>query len=59
MTSATIVKLTYGHEILTNNDSYIRLTTEAVGSLVQLGVTGMTLVDLFPIRKSQETEGRS
>ena len=51
MTSATVVKLAYGHEILTNDDSYIKLTAEALGDLLQLGVTGMALVDLFPIRK--------
>lgn len=49
MTAATIVKMTYGHEILTNDDSYIKLAIDAIGDALKLGVTGLTPVDLFPI----------
>lgn len=52
MSAAVIVKLTYGHEILTNDDSYVKLAAKALGDLLNLGVTGITFVDLIPIRKT-------
>ena len=49
MAAATVVKLAYGHDILTNDDSYVKLAAEALIGVLGLGVTGLTAVDLFPI----------
>ena len=49
--AATVVNLAYGHEILANDDKYIKLATEALGGVLGTGVTGLTTVDLLPICK--------
>ena len=49
MAAATVVKLAYGHEILTNDDDYIKMAAECLGDVLGTGMTGLTAVDLLPI----------
>ncbi|KAI5119695.1 hypothetical protein M0805_003580 [Coniferiporia weirii] len=46
--SASVVKLTYGHDILSDNDEFINLATVATARGTAAGTPGMTPVDLFP-----------
>ena len=51
MSSGTIVKSTYGHEIMSNDDDYIKLAADAIIGVASLGVFGLNPVDLFPFRE--------
>ena len=54
MAAGTVVKTTYGYDIKSNEDSYNKLAIEAVSAVASLGLSGLTAVDLFPIRESCE-----
>ena len=46
-----MIRLTYGYESVSSEDQLNILTTEAFTAEASLGVNGLTLVDLAPIRK--------
>lgn len=48
---ATILKATYGHDVVSDEDRYTTLAVEAASRAVASGVPGAPLVDLFPFRK--------
>ena len=48
---ATILKATYGHDVVSDEDRYTSLAVEAASRAVASGVPGAPLVDLFPFRK--------
>ena len=52
LTSGIIVKSTYGREITSNDDDYVKLATNSVSAMTYLGVPGLNLVDLFPLCES-------
>ena len=47
--AGTVVKTTYGHEIMSNSDEYINLASNAANKVASLGVLGLNPVDLLPI----------
>ncbi|KAF4597210.1 hypothetical protein EYR40_007662 [Pleurotus pulmonarius] len=47
--TAIIMQITYGHQILSDGDEYVTLATNAKVSGEEAGVPGGTLVDYFPI----------
>ena len=47
--TGVVMKLAYGHTV---NDSYVRLTEQALTGTVRAGTPAAILVDFFPIRKS-------
>lgn len=49
LSAGTVVKATYGPEVLTKNDNYINSAADAVNENAALGMPGLTFVDLFPI----------
>lgn len=48
LAAGALVKLTYGYEALPTAEEYVKLATDASTSVMELGVTGMNLVDIFP-----------
>lgn len=52
MSSGSVVKSTYGHEIASNNDEYIKLASNALIDVLSLGMIGLNYVDAFPFCKS-------
>lgn len=51
---ATIAKITYGYEVKSNEDAFTKLSAEATTSVLSLGLSGLTTVDIFPFRESNE-----
>ena len=49
MTAATMVKATYGYNIESHDDDYIKLASNAIISVGSLGVVGLNPIDFFPI----------
>ncbi|KAH8114932.1 cytochrome P450 [Phellopilus nigrolimitatus] len=49
MSSAVLVKVAYGHNIVSGEDKYISLAVDAMSRAVAAGIPGMTPVDVFPI----------
>ena len=52
MSSGIIVKSTYGYDIISSDDEYIKLAIRTAEELTSLGVPGLTVVDMFPLRTS-------
>ena len=52
LTSGTVVKSTYGHDIKSNDDDYVKMASEAVIAATSLGMMGLTPLDFVPIRES-------
>ncbi|KAI5119693.1 hypothetical protein M0805_003579 [Coniferiporia weirii] len=48
MSAATVVKLTYGHDIMSDDDKFINLAVIATSRGTAAGMPGMTPVDFFP-----------
>ena len=48
LSSGIIVKSTYGREIVSVDDDYVKLASDSVSSMTALGVPGLNPVDLFP-----------
>ncbi|KAI5119697.1 hypothetical protein M0805_003582 [Coniferiporia weirii] len=48
MSSANIVKITYGHDILSDDDGYVNLAVACTSRAAAAGIPGMTPVDLLP-----------
>lgn len=48
-TTATIMMVTYGYTIDSDNDQYTTLIDKAVNMTVESGPAGGTLVDLIPL----------
>ncbi|KAI5119696.1 hypothetical protein M0805_003581 [Coniferiporia weirii] len=48
MSSASVVKLTYGHDISSGDDKFINLAVTATTRGTSVGNPGLTFVDLFP-----------
>lgn len=44
------MRVTYGHQILSDDDEYVKLANISLESVSEVGVPGGTPVDLFPIR---------
>lgn len=44
------MRVTYGHQILSDDDEYLELANTIQESATEVGVPGVTLVDLVPIR---------
>ena len=51
LSSGIIVKSTYGREITSNNDDYVKLAAATMAAMTSLGVPGLNAVDLFPFRE--------
>ncbi|KAH8114941.1 cytochrome P450 [Phellopilus nigrolimitatus] len=49
MSSASLVKFTYGHDIVSGEDKFVNLAIDATSRGTAAGIPGMTPVDLFPI----------
>ncbi|KAH8114934.1 cytochrome P450 [Phellopilus nigrolimitatus] len=49
MSSASLVKFTYGHDIVSGEDKFVNLAIDQSSRGSAAGVPGMTPVDLFPI----------
>ncbi|KAI0640925.1 cytochrome P450 [Trametes meyenii] len=49
--AATIMEITYGHRVKSNDDPFIALAEEAAVETVKAGSPGSMLVDFFPILK--------
>lgn len=54
MAAGALVKKTYGIDILSSEDVYANLASEAKKAILSLGVMGLTPVDLLPARESCE-----
>lgn len=54
MAAATMVKTTYDYDIQSNEDTYNKLASEAISAASSLGLNGLTVVDIFPHRKSNK-----
>ena len=50
--AGTIMKITYGHTVRSNDELYVRLAEEAGMDTVTIGSPGSVLVDFFPARMS-------
>jgi hypothetical protein len=50
--AGTIMKITYGHTVRSNDELYVRLAEEAGSDTVTGGSPGSVLVDFFPARMS-------
>jgi hypothetical protein len=50
--AGTIMKITYGHTVRSNDELYVRLAEEAGMETVTGGSPGSVLVDFFPARMS-------
>lgn len=50
--SGIIVKSTYGRDIASNDDDYVKLATNTTVTMASLGIPGLNPVDLFPFRES-------
>lgn len=48
LAAGAMVKSTYGFEIQSSDDAYVRLAIEALTSVVSLGLIGATTVDVLP-----------
>ena len=46
-----MVKSAYGYDIQSNDDPYVKLAIDAFSSVFSLGLFGMTVVDMLPIRE--------
>lgn len=58
LSAATIAKITYGYDVKSNEDAYTKLSSEAISSVLSLGLNGLTTVDIFPFRESSvHTDG--
>ena len=53
------MKSTYGREIHSNEDDYVKLASDSVSSMTSLGVPGLNPVDLFPFRECPLTTNDS
>lgn len=53
MSSGIIVKSTYGREIASNDDDYVKLAAATMVAMASLGVPGLNAVDLFPFCESE------
>ncbi|KAH8114938.1 cytochrome P450 [Phellopilus nigrolimitatus] len=49
MSTAGLVKFTYGHNIVSGEDKFINLAVDATSRGTAAGIPGMTPVDIFPI----------
>ena len=49
--AGTIVRSTYGHEIESNEDGYIKLASDAIVAANSIAVPGLNLIDIAPICK--------
>lgn len=49
LASGTIVKSTYGFDILSNDDAFNKLAIEAFTAVFSLGLNGLTSLDLVPL----------
>ncbi len=49
--TAIIMQVTFGHEIVSDNDPYLELAWESGYAVTHCGPIGNTPVDLFPVRK--------
>ncbi|KAH8116443.1 cytochrome P450 [Phellopilus nigrolimitatus] len=49
MSSASLVKFTYGHDIVSSEDKYVTLAIDTTYRATAAGIPGMTPVDIFPI----------
>ncbi|KAH8114930.1 cytochrome P450 [Phellopilus nigrolimitatus] len=49
MSSAGLVKLTYGHNIVSGDDKFVNLAIDSTSRGSAAGIPGMTPVDIFPI----------
>ena len=50
-TGGVALRVTYGYDVATTNDKYVRLGIEAGGPLLQVVIAGMYLVDYIPTLK--------
>lgn len=48
LSAAIVVKSAYGHEILSNDDEYVKLAAVATSTALSLGAPGLNIVDLLP-----------
>lgn len=46
------MKITYGHQIESDDDEYIKMTENISDAHAEAGDPGSTPVDIFPIRKA-------
>ncbi|KAH8113801.1 cytochrome P450 [Phellopilus nigrolimitatus] len=49
MSAAGLMKLTYGHNIVSGNDKFVSLAIDTTTRGIAAGIPGMTPVDFFPI----------
>lgn len=54
MSAAGLMKLTYGHNIVSGNDKFVSLAIDTTTRGIAAGIPGMTPVDFFPIREHVE-----
>ncbi|KAH8114914.1 cytochrome P450 [Phellopilus nigrolimitatus] len=48
LVAGTLVMITYGHEIISDDDAYVDLVERAMTMTSSLGSVGTTVIDLFP-----------
>jgi hypothetical protein len=51
-TGGVILKITYGYDVQDSNDPLVAIAEAAVGGFSQASVPGAWLVDIFPVRES-------
>lgn len=49
----TLIRLTYGLNVVSDNDDLISIFAETIFQLIKEGTPGISIIDLFPIRKFQ------
>lgn len=49
--AGVVVKSTYGYDILSNNDGYIKLAADALIANASLGTIGLNPIDVLPFCK--------
>ncbi|KAF8885537.1 cytochrome P450 [Gymnopilus junonius] len=49
--TAVILRINYGHELISNNDPYFKVVSDAAYCIVHCATPGSNLVDLLPIMK--------
>ena len=48
----TLIRLTYGLNVVSDDDELISIFAETVFRLIKEGTPGVSIIDLFPIRES-------
>lgn len=53
MAAATVMMITYGHAVRTNDDLFIRIADKGAATIEAVGAVGVHIVDFIPWREAR------